>query len=56
MYGRIFDPVMGLYPLRVALDVRTPGWGFHTLPGGIDPGDRRFRARVVGVADLLKDF
>ena len=24
------------------------GWGFHTLGGGIDPGDLRFRPRVVG--------
>ena len=25
------------------------GWGFHILRGGIDPGDLRFRSRVVGV-------
>ena len=23
-------------------------WGFHTLRGGIDPGNLRFRPRVVG--------
>ena len=25
------------------------GWGFHTVRGGFDPGDLRFRSRVVGV-------
>ena len=25
------------------------GWGFHTLRGGIDPGDRCVRPRIVGV-------
>ena len=25
------------------------GWGFHTLRGGIEPGNLRFRSRVVGV-------
>ena len=32
------------------------GWGFHTLQGGIDPEDLRFRARVVGVVEIWKDF
>ena len=32
------------------------GWGFHTLRGGIDPGDLRFRPRVVGVAFIWKHF
>ena len=32
------------------------GLGVHTLRGGIDPGDLRFRPRVAGVADMLKDF
>ena len=30
------------------------GWGFHTLRGGIDPGDLRFRPRVVEVVDRWK--
>ena len=30
------------------------GWGFHTLRGGIDPGDLRFRPRVVGVVEVRK--
>ena len=32
------------------------GWGFHTLRGGIDPGNLRFRPRVVRVVDVWKDF
>ena len=28
------------------------GLGFHTLRGGIDPGDLRFRLRVDGVVDV----
>ena len=32
------------------------GWGFHTLRGGIDPGDLRFRPRVVGVVEMWKVF
>ena len=32
------------------------GWGFHTVRGGIDPGDLRFRRRAVGVVDERKDF
>ena len=30
------------------------GWGFHTVPGGIDPGDHFCRPRVVGAADGWK--
>ena len=32
------------------------GWGFHTLRGGIDPGDLRFRSRVAEVVEIWKDF
>ena len=32
------------------------GWGFHILPGGIDPGDLRFRPRVVEVVEVWRDF
>ena len=32
------------------------GWGFHTLRGGIDPRNLRFRPRVVGVVEIWKDF
>ena len=32
------------------------GWGFHTLRGGIDPGDLRLRPRVVGVVEIRNSF
>ena len=37
-FGRISDPGMGLYPLRVTLALRAPGWGSHTVRDGIDAG------------------
>ena len=43
MYSRIYDPGMGPYPPCVTLTLRTPGWGLHTVRGGIDPSDHRFR-------------
>ena len=64
MYGRIHDAGVGPYPPRAALDLRTPrwglgrsqfGWGFHTVRGFIDPGDRRFRPRFVLVVDVRED-
>ena len=54
MYGSIHDPGMGPYPLRIALAPRTPGWGSHTVRGGIDPGAHRFSLRFVGVVDVWK--
>ena len=30
------------------------GWGFHSVLGGINPGDLRFRPWVV--VDIWKDF
>ena len=50
------DSGMGPYPPRVALALQTPGWGFHTVLGGIDPGDHCFRPRFAGVVDAWKDF
>ena len=32
------------------------GWSFHTLWGGIDPGDLRFPPRIAGFVDVWKDF
>ena len=32
------------------------GWGFPTLRGSIDPGDLRFRPRVLGVVEVWKDL
>ena len=37
-----------LYPHLVAFAPRTPGYGFHTVGGGIDPEDHLF------VLDLLE--
>ena len=31
------------------------GWGFHTVRSGFDPGDHRFRPRVVGIVDVWRD-
>ena len=36
-YGRIYDPGVGSYLPRVAQALRTPGWRFHAVGGGIDP-------------------
>ena len=56
-----FKPTLGPYPPRVALAVGTSPnrsaigqwrWGFHTVRGGVDPGEHRFRSRVV---EVLKD-
>ena len=30
-------------------------WGFHTVRGGVDPGELDFRPRGVGVVDISKD-
>ena len=32
------------------------GWGLHTVRGGFDPIDHRFRPRVVGVVDVGRYF
>ena len=54
----ISDPGMGTYPPRGALAPCTSasqspigqlGWGFHTVRGGFDPRDNRFRSEVFGV-------
>ena len=47
MYGRIFDPGMELCPPRVELTLQTLGSGFHTVLGGIKPGEHRFRSRFL---------
>ena len=41
---------------RWALALRTPGWGFHTVRGGIDPWDNHVRLQYVGVADVRNDL
>ena len=35
---------------------QSKGLGFHTVRGGIDPGNHRFRPRCVGVVDAVKGF
>ena len=46
-----------LAPLEQANPKSAPWyWGFHTLLGGIDLEDVRFRPRFVGVVDVWKDF
>ena len=61
IYGGINDAGMGPYPPRVALVLRTPrwgltrsqwSWGFYSVRGGIDPGDRRFSPRFIGVVHV----
>ena len=56
---------MGPYPPRVALALfLSPrqsaigrwDWGFHTVRGGVNPGDHRFRPGVVGVVDVMERF
>ena len=56
MYGSSCDQGMRFYPPRVALALRILGWGFHTMGGGIDPGDHRFRPRFVGVVNVWKNL
>ena len=36
--------------------LRTPGCGFHSVRGGIDPGDHCFCSRFVGVVYAWNDF
>ena len=52
MYGKISDPGMVYYPPQMVMALRTPGCVFHTVGGGIDPGDHSFRPRFVGVANI----
>ena len=63
-YGVAIGSGMGPYPPRVKLAIYTSPnqsaigrWGcdFHTMAGGINPGDIRFRSRVVGVVDVWMD-
>ena len=65
MYGSISNPGMETYPPRGALALCTIpsqsatgqcGWGFHTVRGGFDPGDLRFRPRVGRVVHVWRDY
>ena len=64
MYGGICDPGMVKFCPRVTLvlfscpsqsAISRRGWGFHTVRGGFDPGDHRFRPWVVGVVNVWSD-
>ena len=54
--GRVTLLIMGSYLPRVAMVLRTPGCGLHTVQGDIDPGDHRFRPRFVGVVNVWNDL
>ena len=64
MYEDISDPGIGSYRPWVALALFSSpsqsaisrwGWGFHTVRGGVDPADHRFRPRVVGFVEVYRD-
>ena len=56
---RGWDPILPgcrwLYELPPISDQRR-GWGFHTMRGGIDPGDHHVRPQLVGEVDVQKDL
>ena len=63
MCERISDPMMETDPPPVRRNSTNPtsltaisqsGRGFHTVPGGIDPGSHYRRPRFVGVAEIWK--
>ena len=65
MCRRIYDPRMGPHYPRLTLALFSSprqsaigrwGSGFHTVRGGVDPGDHRLRPRAVGVVDIRRDF
>ena len=41
---------------RWVLALRIPGWGFHTVRGGTDPGDNHVRLQYVEVVNVRKDL
>ena len=45
----MYDAEMGPCSPRVVLALPITGWGSHTTRDGIDPEDRCFRPRFVGV-------
>ena len=50
------SPRAGSTTLSQSATSQWPGLDFHTMRGGIDPEDHRFRPRVVGVVDIWKNF
>ena len=60
MFGRLSHPGMGPCPPRPGVAsnwlLRTPDWGFHTVRGGVDPGNHHFRPQFVRAVDVWNDF
>ena len=65
MHGRMSEPAMGPYPPRDALALCTSPnlsaigqrrWGFHTVRGGVDSGEYRFRSWGVEVCSDTEGF
>ena len=52
----VVDLGIGPYLPRVALALRSPVWGFHTVRGGIDAEDHGFRPQFAGVVRVWQDF
>ena len=50
----MYDAEMGPCSPRVVLALPITGWGSHTTRDGIDPEDRCFRPRFVGVVEVKK--
>ena len=56
MCVRINDAGMGDFPSTVAPALLTPVWGFHVVPGDIDPGHQCFGPQFVGVVGAWNNF
>ena len=52
--GALTSPAcVGLSPNQSAIGQRR--WGVHTVRGGVDPGEHRFRSQSVGVVETRSD-
>ena len=49
--GTVSSPIVAGFTNPRQSTVSQLGWGLHTVRGGIDPGDLRFRPRVVAVVE-----
>ena len=47
---------LALYTVPSQSEIGPWGWDFHTVRGGVKPGDNRVRPWVVGVVDVWTDF
>ena len=55
-WGHIFPGWRWLYALQSISDYPTGDWGFHTVQGGVDPGEFCFRPGGVGVVEARRDL